>query len=365
MFLNKYAFVSFFEVFPPLYGSSVVCSSFFKNWPHKNKKLFQLSQKQNLHKNICNIYYYKSSLGKLFALINLIYQIKKYLNGKKNFLIIEGASWSGYSYLLSIALRILIKDLFILYKTHSVEYEIRKNNNNIFIAEITRFFEKKMMQNSNLVTSVSRREQKVFASLYNAKTFLFHNTIDYNPIHIKNKNKNKKKYIIFSGSKDYKPNLYSINELINVIMPNVIKKLDINLYIFGNNNLNKKYPWLHIKKVSKKKYLTYLKNAFAMIVPSNESYGSKIKIIESLCYGVPIITTNIGFTGIDKISNIQPIIAKSSKDMVNKIFLLNKNYKKYLMHSIKIKSLYIKKHDIKKSIFNLLTQINKINGKLF
>ena len=61
----KFAFVSFFEVFPINFGSSVVCGSLFKNWPYK-KNIFNF-QITRVQKNK-NISYVKNSIGKLLSI---------------------------------------------------------------------------------------------------------------------------------------------------------------------------------------------------------------------------------------------------------------------------------------------------------
>ena len=318
----KFAFVAFFEVFPITFGSSVVCGSLFNHWPY-TKKYFQLSNKKNLPK-IDNTFYFKNSLGKLFAIPLLFISLKKYLNSKNNFIIIEGASWIGFSYFLILLCKIFLKNTKIIYKSHSIEYEIRKNNSNFIISKITKFLERKVLLISDLSTSVSAFEQKKFFKYYQIKTFLFFNTIEF--FNKKIQNVINETYIIFAGSYDYKPNSYSINQLVNYIMPELIKKkIRIKLYILGNKTLKYKRYWLKTFFSSKKNYLKLLKNSLALVVPSNESYGSKIKIIEALCYGVPVITSRIGLTGISKIDKYQPLLSKdNNKSMVS---LIEKIYK--------------------------------------
>ena len=41
MTIKRAAFVSFFSVYPPKFGSAIVSKSFFESWPDNNKKLFQ------------------------------------------------------------------------------------------------------------------------------------------------------------------------------------------------------------------------------------------------------------------------------------------------------------------------------------
>jgi len=354
----KFAFVSFFEVFPINFGSSVVCSSLYKYWPYK-KKYFQLSNKKKNFSNVINISYLPSNFGKLLAICKILFLIKKYLNVKKSYLIIEGASWVGYSFFLIFLVRIFLRKIKIIYKSHSVEYEIRKNNSNFFITLLTKFFEKKVLQFSNLSTAVSNLERRKFIKYYSKKTFLFYNTIDF--IKVTKKNKNTKNYIFFSGSEKYKPNSYSIEQLINYIIPAVrILGININLYIFGNKKLKYSRNWLKVKKTSKFKYIRYIKESTGLVVPSNENYGSKVKIIESLCYGVPVITSKIGFSGIKKISSKLPIIANSNSAIVKKIIDLIKNKEKYFLEANKISHKYIEMQEIKKNIYRLIKKIKQL-----
>ena len=354
----KFAFVSFFEVFPVNFGSSVVCSSLYKYWPYK-KKYFQLSNGKNFFFNVVNISYLPSNFGKLLAIYKFFFLIKKYLNVKKSYLIIEGASWVGYSFFLICLVRFFLRKIKIIYKSHSVEYEIRKKNSNFFITLLTKFFENKVLQFSHLSTAVSNLEKRKFVKYYDKKTFLFYNTIDF--IKVPKKKINTKNYIFFSGSETYKPNAHSIKQLISYIMPAIrVSGMDINLYIFGNKKLNYSSDWLKVKKTSKLKYIKYIKESSGLVVPSNESYGSKVKIIESLCYGVPVITSKIGFSGIKRVSNNLPIIANSNSVIVKKIIDLIKNKKKYALEANKISDKYIEMHDVKKNIDRLNKKIKEL-----
>ena len=350
----KFAFVAFFEVFPVNFGSSVVCKSLFKYWPYR-KKFFQLSNQKYKQKNIKNIFHHKSKIGKLLAIPMMFFYLKNYLNGRKNYIFIEGASWAGYSYFLICLIKLFSRNIKIIYKSHSIEYEIRKKNNGFIVAFLTKLFEKKIYQSSDIATSVSQVEKKKIMQYYKVNTLLFYNTIDFKPT--KRINLNLKPYIFFSGSYDYKPNAYSIDQLINKIIPLLRNEVDLNLYILGNNKLKYKKHWLRIEKTNKKKYINIMQNAVALVVPSNESYGSKIKIIEALCYGLPVITTKTGFKGIDKINNYQPLLASNNKQIIAKIFYLLKNKKKCTKNASKVKKKYISMHDIKKNVHLLEKKI--------
>ena len=134
---------------------------------------------------------------------------------------------------------------------------------------------------------------------------------------------------------------------------------DIELLIFGNDSKLHK-SWLKFKNVSKNTYLKFLYNAIAIVIPSNESYGSKVKIIEALCYGVPVITTKTGITGIKILNKIQPSIEKNNKFIIEKIIKIKNSRSKYLDVAKKIKKSYIKMHDINSNINRLIRRIDAL-----
>ena len=68
----------------------------------------------------------------------LTFKIKKFLNKyEKRYLIIEGASWVGFSLILILLIK---KNVTILYHAHNLEFEVRKLKNNFIIAFLTFLF---------------------------------------------------------------------------------------------------------------------------------------------------------------------------------------------------------------------------------
>ena len=91
-------------------------------------------------------------------------------------IIFEGASWTGFiyiSYLFFIALRIKAK---FIYHAHNVDFFFRKKN--IFISSLSFYFEKKILQNFYISTSVSKADFTTFKSLFKIKTKILPNGIE-------------------------------------------------------------------------------------------------------------------------------------------------------------------------------------------
>ena len=126
------AFVTFFPIMPDNMGSSAVVNSRFKSWPFK-KKLFQISHVKKVNNNNIKTIFIKKEnpINKIIKLPLLIFEIYSFLkNSKKNLIIIEGASWIFYSFIVLFSLKLLLPNTKIIYISHSVESEIRKKYSN-------------------------------------------------------------------------------------------------------------------------------------------------------------------------------------------------------------------------------------------
>ena len=86
-----------------------------------------------------------------------------------------------------------------------------------------------VLKNVNIFTSVSKIEYKKFLGYYNKKTYIFPNSLDINRVkNIKERKiKLPNKYIIFSGSYDYKPNKFAINYISEKLLPFLKKKKNL------------------------------------------------------------------------------------------------------------------------------------------
>ena len=125
--------------------------------------------------------------------------------------------------------------------------------------------------------------------------------------------------------------------------------------ILGENNII-------LKKNLKKNLLNYyIKKSFFVILPLQQSPGTKIKVIENLIFGKTIIGTKFALKGITinkKFKNI--IIYKSFSDLCKKINFFIKNNKIFSQKESAIKNFYIKNYSIKNIIKKFIHE-NKIN----
>ena len=355
----KTAFITFFPVVPDNMGSSAVINSRFNSWPFE-KKIFQLSHVKKLNnKNLKTIFIRKEKpLFKIFYLPYLIMQIVKYLkNSNKKVVVIEGASWIFYSFIISISFKIFFSEVKIIYISHSIESEIRKKFSNVFIYFLTKCLEKLVFKYSDFTTSVSKFEKNKIKKLYNQNTILYPNAINAN--YRFKKIKFKKKYIIYSGSYLYNPNKQAIDYLNHIIMPELVKKFPEVKLILTGGGYKKKFPWLINKNVVPKQELyNLIYNSICMCVPLKFGSGTRVKIIEALSLGSIVISSKKGIEGIELLNKKPPYIFNNTKSFLKILINVIKNKKKIKSKAYKDKSYYLKKYSMKKNTSIFLKKID-------
>lgn len=118
---------------------------------------------------------------------------------------------------------------------------------------------------------------------------------------------NKKNNIIFIGNMFYWPNLNAAELIIKKIIPAVHKKNPETFFYFIG-----KAPINLIKKQSKKNIFTgkienlnsILKNTTLALCPVYEGSGMKVKLLNYCAAGLPVITTDVGVSGYEKVKSL-------------------------------------------------------------
>ena len=352
---KKYNFIviNFFRVTDPYSGASEVSFDFFKNIPCKRKRLFQFSDTLKKHNKVESIIIKNTKIQKLLNLKKFAEAIIKFASYKKNLVIVfEGASWTGYTFVVYNFLKKKLIDAKFIYHSHNIEYLLRKNKSNFIIANLTKYFENYIAKNFDIFTCVSKKDKKKLKKIYNIDATILSNGIGLSKK--VNKIKSKKfhfKYIFFCGSIDYYPNYDALKILIEKIMPIVIKNIPkIKLIVTGNKFLPFKNKFLiNAGFVTKNTFFKYLRGASLFVNPIQITFGVQTKTLHALALGKTIISTKHGVSGI-KLNSVfkNTYITNNNKKfaelIVNKINSKKMN-KKSSDH-------YFKEYSIKKIVYN-------------
>jgi len=367
---NNYSvsLVAFYEASVGGHGAAEVTLSLYDSLNFKNKKLFEIKKYlifKLFEKININIF---ENIFKLIYLIYLNYQIIEYLNkSKKNIVIIEGASWVGYSYITIKILKFIKPTTKFIYHSHNIEYYLRKNKNNFIVSFLTKILEKKIYQIADIGTAVSQIDRNIIKKLYNFKAVVLNNGVNQKRLKvIKPKIKIPKNFIIFSGSYSFLPNRHSIDLIIKKIFPRIVRKYpDMKLVITGRDFPIRKfedYNFIYYYENINKNYLNYLiiKSQF-LLAPMFKATGTKIKIIETLMLGGIVITSKEGVNGLILPKKINPPFIYNANNELYKIIdtVIQKN--RPLKKSAKLKSIFfIENYDMKKLIKKFFLEVKSL-----
>lgn len=147
----------------------------------------------------------------------------------------------------------------------------------------------------------------------------------------KNDFKHQANNILFCGSLDYQPNLDGLKWFHEKVFPLLLKlKPDLRLTVVGKGADLNIYSFLlddeHVDFIGEVDSIhEYYKKASVSIVPLHHGSGTRLKILEAMSFGVPVVSTSIGAEGIDYEKDLQILIADHPSDFAQKIFSLFEN----------------------------------------
>ncbi len=133
------------------------------------------------------------------------------------------------------------------------------------------------------------------------------------------------------GHLDWYPNYDSLTWFIKEIFPKVLEKFPLaKLYIYGGGKTKNFTPPNELKENIE--VVGFVENIWeeiitksVAIVPLRIGSGIRIKILELLAVGIPIVTTSVGKEGIDVKDYEHLLIADDEINFANKINLIFKN----------------------------------------
>jgi glycosyltransferase involved in cell wall biosynthesis len=131
-------------------------------------------------------------------------------------------------------------------------------------------------------------------------------------------NGNLSNHILFVGSMDYSPNVDGVKWFVNNVLPKLDQSMpDYQFWIVGSNPPDEVLA-LESKKVHVTGFVKdvrpYYESAKIVIVPLFAGGGTRLKILESLALGCPVVSTTIGAEGLELISGQHLLISDTPED---------------------------------------------------
>jgi glycosyltransferase involved in cell wall biosynthesis len=110
--------------------------------------------------------------------------------------------------------------------------------------------------------------------------------------------------VIFCGAMDYSPNVDALRWFFESIYQKIIKQMpELRILIVGKNPIPEVQAYAQHKRVSVTGGVPdvrpYYRRAWLQMVPLRIGGGTRLKIVESLAIGTPVVSTSIGAQGLE------------------------------------------------------------------
>lgn len=351
----------------PLYGGKTLasngyCRAFSK---HTNLKVFSLYQSNKVpiskaveECGIKNVTFYETSVRKrknkssfeLFSQIKgkvtgtvpiyreFFQNIVDFLNCNQiNKVIVDHLGMCQYYF----ELRKKFPGMSFVYNSHNVEFintkeEIENKRLISHALAILKYklrynFEKRIVKESQYVFCISKSDLKIIQqefSVPSEKLIFSKPFIKFNKVKEKSDLTHSNNKIMIVGSMNWYPNVEGTIWFIENVFLDLIKKNNrYKLYIVGNKppevlkDFEKKYP----NNIEVTGFVDsteiYYKMCDISIIPVFRGTGAKIKVLESICRGIPTVCSDFAAKDYDISDEI--MVAMSAEDFYNKIVLID------------------------------------------
>lgn len=222
----------------------------------------------------------------------------------------------------------------IVYRSHNIEHEIwertaamSKGWERMYFRNLARRikkFEKKWLDQYDLLVPITERDGKILDDLGNTKPKFISQTGIDSSVLIPNSKKLKHPTLFHIGSLEWTPNQEGLLWFLEHCWTAVHQKFpELKFYIAGRNA-----PRWFQKKLDLPNIIfegevpdayDFINSKSIMVVPLFSGSGMRIKIIEGMALGKPIVTTSVGTEGISTTDGENIVIAETAEKFVGSI----------------------------------------------
>ena len=324
----KIAFVSLYQAYPPISGAAYVTYNCARSSPGTSL-LVQFADETKIEQDsnltISSLRQSPSSrLAKLIrmpiAIVHIRQEVAKF---SPDYIVLEGASWAVYLFFLALILRTTVSGAKIVYHAHNVEYLLRQERNSKIIAAITRGAEKALLSISHKSFAVSREDCQRISTLYGIAPGLLPNGVDCSTARVsaaeigavRERFLLTSESILFMGLYAYPPNTEAVRFLIEEVMPGLHRhRPDVRLVVTGDG-VPFSMPWLIKPGLLSRHDLDALICACRVgVAPIFRGSGTRLKILEYMAAGLPVVATRKGAEGLDLENGTHILYAESGAE---------------------------------------------------
>lgn len=212
-----------------------------------------------------------------------------------------------------------------IYMSHDVMIQRFSRRGNFIVSNLIKKAEGNLMKQPNTyVFTFSDKDKKIISDVYGIDSYVTNFFLDKNVINAKPTNLTNS--IIFFGKWKRADNFDGLKWFFENVYGNLSQELSIKI-------IGKWLPADFIRKIKDFPNVEYLgfvdnpydiiSNSLAVISPLFSGAGVKVKVVESLACGTPVIGNEIAFEGISKDFSSFMLKAHSPQEYIDKINSLN------------------------------------------
>ncbi|WP_295430226.1 glycosyltransferase family 4 protein [uncultured Thiodictyon sp.] len=244
--------------------------------------------------------------------------------GRVEVVVLEGASWVFYHWWLLQRLRRSGARLTVLYHAHNVEYELRQQRHGSLVRWLTRWAEGRVLRGVTQSFAVSEPDRDAFQRLYGVAPLLLPNGVDSRRFAgvtaaasavCRRMHQLGEDVILFMGSYTYPPNREAIDFLVTGVLPLVLAHCPrVELAIIGGP-VPYRRPWLRAAGLLPDEQVPpFIRCCTVSVAPIFSGSGTRLKILESLAAGVPVVATRKGAEGLTLAPGVEILLAEGAAD---------------------------------------------------
>jgi glycosyltransferase involved in cell wall biosynthesis len=330
--------VAFYNVFPPTSGAAAVSFNTAK-YMTGERFLFHLDRLPSefeLEKGFrvmafpCRT---ENHLTKVFDLLQAMPRMAHTISRlKPDVIILEGASWAVYYWLLFRLLNILRIKTRVVYHAHNVEYLLRLQRNSRPVAWLTRYAERALLRRCFLSTAVSVVDAGHFERLYKSRPSILPNGVDLDKFNrvtpseiraIRAKYDLPRQTVLFMGLTAFPPNQEAIRFLAQDVFHRVVQnRPKAKLAIIGGE-VDMRRDWLiNPGSIPYDEVPAFIKACDLCVAPIFSGSGTRLKILEYMAARKPVVATAKGAEGLNVEDGKNILLAEGAVAFSNKLMTL-------------------------------------------
>jgi glycosyltransferase involved in cell wall biosynthesis len=332
----RIAFLCFFEAYPPASGAAYVTYNCALLTPCTTL-LVQLAERATVEhvQDLTIVSLSQRASSRLKKMVCMPLSIAKMHSEvsrfKPDYVVLEGASWAVYLLFLALVLRHFLPGVKVLYHAHNIEYLLRQERNGPIVAALTRMAEGHLLATCDRSYAVSLEDCQRLLSLYGVLPALLPNGVDCSANRTTPEEIDliRKRYgmtnesILFMGLYAYPPNTEAVRFLVEKVMPWLhAKRPNVRLVVTGGGPPCSP-PWLiNTGVISRRDLDAVLCACRAGVAPIFKGSGTRLKILEYMAAGLPVVTTRKGAEGLNLHADRHVLFAETAAEFQEAILRL-------------------------------------------